>query len=58
MTLGLYLLRAAEMGLSIDDLDRLEAGDVYDMLAERANDAEEWPIEGTGDDRIRAMRGG
>lgn len=38
MTLGLFLLRAVQMGLTMDDLDGLETGTVYDMMVEAAND--------------------
>jgi hypothetical protein len=38
MTLGLFLLRAFQMGLCLDDLDALEAGTVYDMMIESEND--------------------
>lgn len=38
MTLGLFLLRAVQMGLSLDDLDGLEYGTVYDMMTESSND--------------------
>lgn len=38
MTLGLFLLRAVQMGLSMDDLDGLEYGIVLDMMTESSND--------------------
>lgn len=38
MTVGLFLLRAAQIGLSLDDLDGLEYGIVVDMLTENQND--------------------
>lgn len=38
MTLGLFLLRAVQMGLSISDLDGLEYGTVTDMMTESSND--------------------
>ena len=38
MTTALYLLRAVQIGLSISDLDRLELGQVWDMLTESGND--------------------
>jgi len=34
----LFLLRAVQMGLSLDDLDGLEYGAVIDMMTESAND--------------------
>lgn len=38
MTTGLLLLRAVQMGLSMDDLDGLEYGTVIDMMIEAGND--------------------
>lgn len=42
MTLGLFLLRAIQMGLSMDDLDCLEYGTVVDMMTESGNDSCEY----------------
>lgn len=39
MTTGLYLLRCAELGLTVADLDLLTFGTVLDMFTERINDA-------------------
>lgn len=38
MTLGLFLLRAFQMHLTMDDLDCLEYGTVVDMMTESGND--------------------
>lgn len=38
MTSALFLLRAVQMGLTLDDLDGLEYGTVVDMMTESAND--------------------
>ena len=38
MTVGLFLLRAFQMGLRMDDLDGLEYGTVLDMMTEAGND--------------------
>ena len=40
------MLRAAEMGLSLDLLDQMTVGMVYDMLIEKANDRETYPYKG------------
>lgn len=40
------MLRCAELGLSRSDLDDMTMGMVYDMLIERGNDHEEYPIKG------------
>ena len=42
MTLALFLLRAVQMGLTIDDLDGLEYGMVLDMMVEQHNDGAEY----------------
>lgn len=39
MTLGLFLLRAVQIGLDISDLDGLEYGTVIDMMIESGNDS-------------------
>lgn len=38
MTTALFLLRAVQMGLTMDDLDGLEYGTVVDMMTETSND--------------------
>lgn len=38
MTTALFLLRVYQAGLSLADLDELEAGAVFDILTEAAND--------------------
>jgi hypothetical protein len=38
MTTGLFMLRAVQIGLTINDLDGLEYGTVVDMLTEAGND--------------------
>lgn len=53
MTLGLFLLRAAQLGLSMDDLDSLEAGTVVDMMKEAANDGCEYRQVATQEDYDR-----
>ena len=40
------MLRCAELGLSREDLDEMTMGMVIDMMIERANDAEKYPIKG------------
>lgn len=42
MSLGLFLLRAVQLGLSMDDLGGLEYGTVVDMLVENGNDSYEY----------------
>ena len=50
LTLGLYLLRCSQMGLSVADLAALEEGSVIDMMIERSNDSHEYPKQGTAED--------
>nr|DAT22451.1 MAG TPA: hypothetical protein [Caudoviricetes sp.]DAX39789.1 MAG TPA: hypothetical protein [Caudoviricetes sp.]DAX56354.1 MAG TPA: hypothetical protein [Caudoviricetes sp.] len=38
------MLRCKELGLSMDELDELDAGMIYDMLAEKINDDYEWDV--------------
>lgn len=38
MTTALFLLRVYQNGLTMDDLDELEAGTVFDIMTEAAND--------------------
>lgn len=53
MTTALFLLRATEMGLSMEDLDSLSIGMVADMLTEKSNDDYDWPVMATQEDMDR-----
>lgn len=44
------MLRCAELGLSIADLDDMTMGMVYDMLIERTNDHEKYNYKATQED--------
>lgn len=48
--LPLFLLRAIQVGLSIDDLDRLDFGDVIDIITESSNDGYEYKYVACQDD--------
>lgn len=51
MTTALYLLRAAQLGISISDLDLLTVGMVNDMYTELLNDNEgEFAVVATQED--------
>ena len=39
-----------EIGLSMDDLDELDLGMVYDMFTEKSNDTYEWREVATQED--------
>ena len=45
-----FMLRCAELGLSDEALAGMTIGMVYDMMAEKANDHEDYPIKGDQDD--------
>lgn len=42
MTTALFMLRAVQLGLSLEELDELEEGFVLDMIIESANDNEKY----------------
>lgn len=44
------MLRCAELNLSDETLRGMDPGMVYDLLTEKANDREEYPIKGTSED--------
>ena len=48
--IAIYMLRCTELGLSVDMLELITMGDVYDMCIEKANDQEEYPLKGTQED--------
>lgn len=50
MTTALFLLRAVQMGLTLDDLDGLEYGTVVDMMTETSNDGCEYQTVATQED--------
>ena len=50
------MLRCAELGLSDEALAGMTIGMVYDLLAEKANDQEDYPVKGDQDD-IRKIFG-
>lgn len=41
--LPLFILRALQVGLTLDDFDRLEHGEIVDIITESAND--EYPYK-------------
>lgn len=50
MTTPLFMLRCLQVGLNIDDLDKLDIGLVNDMFVEMANDHEKWDLKPSQDD--------
>lgn len=47
---AIFMLRCAELGLSDEALAGMTIGMVYDLLAEKANDLEEYPTIGDQED--------
>lgn len=47
---ALIFLRCLEIGLSMEDLDHLTLGMVYDILIEKSNDSYEWDDLATAED--------
>ena len=41
---AVFMLRCAELGLSDEALAGMTIGMVYDLLAEKANDQEDYPV--------------
>lgn len=50
MTTALFLLRAAQVGISISDLDLLSIGMVSDMFTESSNDSADYAYLPTQED--------
>lgn len=50
MSTALFLLRAAQLGIPVSDLDTLSIGMVLDMCAEALNDNEEYAVLATQED--------
>lgn len=44
---AVYFLRCKQMGLSLDELDRLSTGFVMDMIAESSNDSYDYANKAT-----------
>lgn len=42
---AIFMLRCAELHLSVEDLDDMTVGMVYDMMTEKANDHEKYDIK-------------
>ena len=57
MTISLFLLRAAEMGIKINDLPFYTVGEIFGMNIEKGNDHEEYPQQGTSADITRLFGG-
>lgn len=47
---AMFMLRTAELGLTDEALSDMTIGMVYDLLTEKENDKEEYPVMGTQED--------
>ena len=47
---ALFLLRCIQIGLSMEDLDHLTMGMVYEIFIEKSNDNYEWDELATAED--------
>ena len=54
---ALFLLRAAQLGLSIADLEKLSVGMVLDMIVESGNDNYKYPEIASAEDIARFKNG-
>ena len=55
---AVFMLRCAELGLSDKSLAEMSIGMVYDLLIERANDGQEYPVQATQEDINHFFGGG
>lgn len=53
-----FMLRCQELHLSMEDLDEMSMGMVFDMLIEQANDQEQYPYKATQKDIDEFFGGG
>lgn len=55
MTAALFILRAKQVGFTLDELDILTYGQVLDVIIESGNDSYKYPKLGTTEDYNRLM---
>lgn len=55
MTSALLILRAKQVGFTIDEIDSLTWGQVMDVILESGNDNYKYPIKGTKSDYEKLM---
>jgi hypothetical protein len=55
MTSALLLLRAKQVGFTLEELDSLTWGQVMDVIVESANDNFKYPKKGTSEDYMKLM---
>ena len=57
MTTALYMLRCKQMHFTMEEMDMVECGLIYDMMTESGNDGEDYPIQ-AGKKEFREFLGG
>jgi hypothetical protein len=55
MTSALIILRAKQVGFTIDEIDSLTWGQLMDVIVESANDNYKYPVKGTSEDYKKLM---
>ena len=50
MTTALFLLRCKQVGFTLDEIDNLSAGQIFDVFTESKNDNEDYAQLATQDD--------
>lgn len=57
MTSALIILRAKQVGFTLDEIDYMSWGQLMDVLTELSNDSYKYPIKGTAEDFEKIMKG-
>ena len=55
MTSALIILRAKQVGFTLDEIDSLTWGQLMDVIIESANDNYKYPVKGTSEDYKKLM---
>ena len=55
MTSALLILRAKQVGFTLDEVDSLTWGQLMDVIAESSNDSYKYPKMGTSEDYKKLM---
>jgi hypothetical protein len=55
MTSALIILRAKQVGFTLDEIDSLTWGQLMDVIVESANDNYKYPVKGTSEDYKKLM---
>lgn len=55
MNTAVYFLRAKQVGLSLDEMEQIDIGFVFDLMIEQSNDYEKYPEKATQADINRLL---